>query len=48
MIDNPVNVHYNHVLDIREHLLGKKVHPCFEAEAGLHTSWVIAKIIGEI
>lgn len=44
-IPNPGHVQQFHVENIREHLLGKAVHPS-TGKTGLHTSWVMHKILG--
>ncbi|MCW2118290.1 Gfo/Idh/MocA family protein [Flavobacterium sp. 7A] len=43
-INHPENVQFNHVQNIREHLLGNKTHPS-TGKTGLHTSWVLEKIV---
>ncbi len=46
-IDNPENVQFYHVQNMREHLLGNKTHPS-TGKSAVHTSWVMDKILGKI
>ncbi|MBG6063372.1 putative dehydrogenase [Flavobacterium sp. CG_9.1] len=46
-IEHPENIQLYHVQQMREHLLGNSVHPS-NGSTGSHTSWVMAKIIGNI
>lgn len=46
-INHPENVQYFHVKAIKEHLFSKIEHPS-TGENGLHTSWVMDKILGVI
>jgi predicted dehydrogenase len=47
LIEHPENVQLFHVENIREHLLGNKTHPSLGG-SGLHTSWIMESIIGEL
>jgi len=44
-IPNPRHIQEFHVLNIKEHLKGDKKHPSL-GRSGLHTSWVMDKILG--
>ena len=44
-IDNPENIQLYHVENMRNHLLGKSIHPS-TGKTGAHTSWVMDQIIG--
>ncbi len=44
-IPNPTHIQEFHVSYIRDHLIGKKPHPSL-GSSGLHTSWVMDKILG--
>lgn len=44
-IENPENIQLYHVENMRNHLLGKTIHPSSGATAA-HTNWVMDKIIG--
>jgi len=44
-IPNPKHIQEYHVFNIKSHLLGKKSHPSL-GSSGLHTSWVMDKILG--
>lgn len=44
-IPHPDHVQQFHVENIREHLLGRKAHPS-TGKTGLHTSWVMDRILG--
>ena len=44
-IDNPENIQLYHVEQMRNHLLGKTIHPS-TGITGAHTSWVMDQIIG--
>lgn len=46
-IKHPENVQLHHVENMREHLLGNKEHPS-SGKSGLHTSWIMDKIIRNI
>ena len=46
-IDHPKHLHQYHVENIRRHLFGKARHPSM-GDSGLHTSWVMDKILGRI
>ncbi|MFD2586516.1 Gfo/Idh/MocA family protein [Croceitalea marina] len=46
VIPHPKHLHEFHVLNMKRHLLGKEIHPS-TGESGLHTSWVMSKIIGQ-
>lgn len=46
-IDHPENVQFYHVQNIREHLMGTATHPS-TGKSGLHSSWVLDKILGKI
>lgn len=46
-IPHPKHVQEFHVLNIKKHLFGEAVHPS-TGESGLHTSWVMDKILGVI
>jgi 1,5-anhydro-D-fructose reductase (1,5-anhydro-D-mannitol-forming) len=46
-IEHPENVQLHHVERIREHLLGKSVHPSSDFSA-VQTSWVMDTILGKI
>lgn len=47
VIKHPENVQLYHVENMREHLLGNSEHPS-SGQSGLHTSWIMDKIIGNI
>ena len=47
LIENPKNIQFNHVQNIRDHLLGGKEHPSNGISA-THTGWVMDKILGKI
>ena len=47
VIKHPENVQLYHVENMREHLLGNIEHPSTGA-SGLHTSWIMDKIVGNI
>ncbi len=47
IIDNPVNIQFHHVQNIKEHLAGNLIHPS-SGTSGSHTSWVMDKILGRI
>lgn len=44
-IGHPKHLHEYHVANMRAHFLGEKVHPSMGA-SGLHTNWVMDKILG--
>lgn len=44
-IKHPEHIQQHHVQNIKDHLLGKTVHPSL-GYSGLHTSWVMDKILG--
>ncbi|WP_418264326.1 Gfo/Idh/MocA family protein [Flavobacterium faecale] len=44
-INHPENVQFFHVQNMREHLLGNTIHPS-TGKSGLHTSWVLERILG--
>ena len=44
-IENPENIQLYHVENMRNHLLGKTIHPSSGTTA-VHTNWVMDKIIG--
>lgn len=44
-IPNPEHIQQFHVENIKSHLKGKSIHPSL-GESGLHTSWVMDKILG--
>jgi predicted dehydrogenase len=44
-IPNPRHIQEFHVFNIKSHLLGEKIHPSL-GKSGLHTSWVMDKILG--
>ena len=44
-IPNPKHIQEFHVRNIKSHLLGEKTHPSLGC-SGLHTSWVMDKILG--
>lgn len=44
VITNPKHIQEYHVLNIKKHLLGEKLHPS-TGESGLHTSWVMSEIL---
>ncbi|WP_041633131.1 Gfo/Idh/MocA family protein [Maribacter sp. HTCC2170] len=44
-ISNPKHIQEYHVLNIQNHLTGKLTHPSL-GKTGLHTSWVMDKILG--
>ncbi|PXY02153.1 oxidoreductase [Marinifilum breve] len=46
-IENPENIQLYHVQNMREHLLGKLIHPSTGKSAS-HTAWVMDKILGRI
>lgn len=46
-IKHPDNVQLYHVENMKEHFLGNSLHPS-DGESGLHTSWVMDKIMGII
>ena len=46
-IPHPEHVQFYHVQNIKNHLLGKNEHPSI-GKTGLHTSWVMDKILGTI
>jgi predicted dehydrogenase len=46
-IENPPNIQLYHAQNIKEHLEGTIRHPSL-GESGLHTSWVMDKILGKI
>lgn len=46
-IKHPEHLHEFHVANMKAHLLGKSVHPS-TGESGLHTSWVMDKILGKL
>lgn len=46
-IKHPENVQLHHVENMREHLLGNKEHPS-SGKSGLHTSWIMDKVIRNI
>lgn len=46
-IPNPEHIQEFHVANIKNHLLGKGLHPS-TGKTGLHTSWVMDKILGTI
>jgi predicted dehydrogenase len=47
MIDHPENVQYFHIEAMRDFLLNDAEHPSM-GQSGLHTSWVMDKILGAI
>ncbi len=46
-VDHPENIQYYHVRNMRDHLLGNSSHPS-TGKSGLHTAWVMDKILGRI
>jgi predicted dehydrogenase len=46
-IENPPNIQLYHAQNIKEHLEGNITHPSL-GESGLHTSWVMDKILTQI
>jgi predicted dehydrogenase len=44
-INHPENVQFYHIQNMREHLLGNAIHPS-TGKSGLHTSWVLERILG--
>lgn len=46
-IEHPEHLHQYHVANMKNHLSGERIHPSTGA-TGLHTSWVMDKILGEI
>lgn len=44
-IENPKHIQHDHVKNIRDHLLGKRLHPS-TGETAAHTSWVMDEILG--
>ncbi len=44
-IPNPEHIQEFHVFNIKSHLLGEKTHPSL-GSSGIHTSWVMDKILG--
>jgi predicted dehydrogenase len=46
-IEHPKHLHQYHVVNMKNHLSGKSQHPSTGA-TGLHTSWVMDKILGVI
>ncbi|RKD98520.1 Gfo/Idh/MocA family protein [Marinifilum flexuosum] len=46
-IENPENIQLYHVQNMRDHLLGKLIHPSTGKSAS-HTAWVMDKILGHI
>jgi len=46
-IDNPKHIQEHHVARIKSHFLGEAIHPSL-GSSGLHTSWVMDKILGAI
>lgn len=46
-IENPVNIQFYHVENIKKHLLEKIKHPS-NGTSATHTSWVMDKILGKI
>jgi predicted dehydrogenase len=46
-IAHPENIQLYHVENIREHLYQNKIHPSL-GESGLHTSWIMDRILGTI
>lgn len=45
VIENPVNVQFYHVENIRRHLAGEAPHPSL-GESAVHTAWVMDRILG--
>ncbi|WP_299530949.1 Gfo/Idh/MocA family oxidoreductase [Ulvibacterium sp.] len=46
-IDNPKHIQKYHVAYMKSHLFGESVHPSL-GSSGLHTSWVMDKILGAV
>lgn len=46
-IENPKHIQKFHVANIKNHLLGEALHPSM-GESGLHTSWVMDRILGAL
>lgn len=46
-IEHPKHLHQYHVEHMRRHLLGESTHPSM-GDSGLHTSWVMDKILGTL
>ncbi|RNC92524.1 MAG: gfo/Idh/MocA family oxidoreductase [Allomuricauda sp.] len=46
VIEHPKHLHEFHVNNMRDHLFGKAPHPSL-GKSGLHTSWVMDKILGK-
>ncbi|MDT0538386.1 MULTISPECIES: Gfo/Idh/MocA family protein [Croceitalea] len=46
-IEHPKHLHQYHVANMQMHLSGQKIHPS-TGNSGLHTSWVMDKILGII
>ena len=46
-IDHPIHVQKYHVENIRAHLMDNKEHPS-TGKSGLHTSWIMDRILGNI
>ena len=47
VIEHPENIQLFHVQNMRDHLLGKSIHPSL-GESSAHTNWVMDKILGII
>ncbi len=46
-IENPEHIQYYHVKSMKDHLNGIQIHPSM-GEAGVHTAWVMDKILGRL
>ncbi|MEM9647459.1 MAG: Gfo/Idh/MocA family oxidoreductase [Bacteroidota bacterium] len=44
-VKNPKHIQQFHVANIKSHLLGESIHPSL-GKSGLHTSWIMDKILG--
>lgn len=47
VIEHPKHLHQPHVENMGKHLFGEAIHPS-QGDSGLHTSWVMDKILGTI
>jgi predicted dehydrogenase len=46
-IENPKHIQKYHVANIKKHLMGDGIHPSL-GKSGLHTSWVMDRILGNL
>lgn len=44
-IENPKHIQFNHVQNMRSHLMGDLIHPS-SGESAMYTSWVLEKLVG--